>query len=393
MAGLTTAYTDPVCSGHPLILEEFGAWGVWNDEPRYDADAHYALATGAAAAMSYEWGISWLARELNFWPPLPSMVARHPSLADVRNTPSIRRAVGLFPAPSGFNWGSIYHGTPFPAAAAIALGRLGLMGQTLGRVSRPEKVYVLVPRNFNGDRGNIKAVLDAIRVLWQQHVIFEVWQEDCLGALPSTARILICPNGVTPDSRQELERLRRTGVEVLSTDGDHWLRAVSALRLPLAPADGIYLMARRTKAGTLYSLIRAAPDSAILQPVKLTTQENMEIALGLRGYALVQDGSAGVNLIEAAGSVLIGGKPFCNIEKGRAILATDGTHGLTGARRIRVLATEPGTIHFPRPIRSISVLQDGIDPIATLSPEAGNRSALTIDGELVRYVLEVEFAR
>jgi hypothetical protein len=179
----------------------------------------------------------------------------------------------------------------------------------------------------------------------------------------------------------------------LSTDGNRWLRAVSALRLPLAPADGIYLIARRTKAGTLYSLIGATPDPAILQPVKLTTQENTEIALGLRGYTLVQDGSAGVNLIEAAGSVLIGGKPFCNIEKGRAILATDGTHGLTGARHIRVLATEPGTIRFPRPIRSISVLQDGTDPIATFSPETADRSVLTIDGELVRYVLELEFDR
>ena len=59
ITGLTQSYTDPGSSGRPVILEEFGAWGVWNDEKRYDGDVHYALAAGAAAAMSYEWGISW----------------------------------------------------------------------------------------------------------------------------------------------------------------------------------------------------------------------------------------------------------------------------------------------------------------------------------------------
>ena len=153
--GNTVSYFDPACTSRPLVLEEFGTVG-WNDPVHYDGAAHQALAAGAAAAMSYEWGVSWLARELGFHPtPLRRILDR---TADPRwFKPAIplakkwsRRGVGLHPAPSGFTYGSAYHGTPFPAEAAVALGRMGLIGEGLGRVNQPEWIYLVVPAYFGG---------------------------------------------------------------------------------------------------------------------------------------------------------------------------------------------------------------------------------------------------
>lgn len=390
MTGLTQAYTDPVCSGRPVILEEFGAWGVWNDEARYDGDVHYALAAGAAAAMSYEWGISWLPPELNFWPPLADMVSHHPSLADVRDQPGFWRAVGIFPAPSGFNWGSTYHGTPFPAAAAVALGRLGRMGQDLGRAARPEKVYVVVPTDFNGARGDMKDVIQAFKTLWRNKVIFGIVQEDCLANLPPTARVLICPHGVTSASRARIEEMRHSGVQVFMGPTDDWQEAASISRLSVTPGEGVDLLARRTLAGTLYSLMAARPEKS----VTLETEHKASVRLGLNSYALVQEGTRGVNLLEASGEVILHGVHFCTIQSGRAIIASDDGEDLTRSERVRVLATEPTSIRFSRPIRSLEVLQEGeAAPLATFSPSATNRFVVEIDSELVRYVVRVRFEK
>lgn len=389
MTGLTQAYTDPVCSSRPVILEEFGAWGVWNDEARYDGDVHYALAAGAAAAMSYEWGISWFPPELNFWPPLADMVRHHPSLADVRDKPDFSRAVGIFPAPSGFNWGSIYHGTPFPAAAAVALARPARMGQELGRALRPEKVYVVVPTSFNGKGSDTTAVTNAFKKLWQDKIAFGVVQEDSLASLPKTTHVLICPNGVTPESNVRIESLRQSGVQVFMGPEDDWQEAANISKVSVEPGDSINLLTRRTITGTLYSLMGTGP----MRPISITTEGHVSVQLGLSSYAMVHDTSNGVNLLEAAGTVAINGRHFCAIEQGRAIIAADDRQDLVHSKRLRVLATEPTVIRFTHPIQSIEVLpEDGTAPLASLAPPAESKFNLQIDSELVRYIVRIVFS-
>ncbi len=148
--GLTLSYFDPISSERPILLEELGVLG-WNNEANYDGTAHYALGSGAAGAMSYEWGVSWLSKEACYWPlPFADTIVDDP---DPRWFPAYidlfkswpEKGVGLCPTPSGTGYGSIYHGTPFPAAAAVALGRMGLIGEGLQRVSKGETVYIIVP--------------------------------------------------------------------------------------------------------------------------------------------------------------------------------------------------------------------------------------------------------
>jgi hypothetical protein len=390
ITGLTLSNTDPGCSGRPVILEEFGAWGVWNDEKHYDADVHYALAAGAAAAMSYEWGVSWLSPELNFWPPLADMISGHPSLQDVRGRPGFWRSVGIFPAPSGFNWGSIYHGTPFPAEAAIALGRLGRMGNGLGRIQWPEKVYVVVPGGYSTDFSGKDSVIEVIRRLWQEKAVFGILQEDCLRDLPKSAQVLICPKRVNAASEGRLDELRRSGVKVFTESEADWEKSARLLRLAVNPGDGVDLLVRRTVQGTLYSLTKS--DSERL--VTLKTERGNTVALGLQGFALACENVAGINWVEASHEVTIDGSRVCSIESGRVILVSDDGLDLARSKRVRLLATEPTAVEFSQQVESVAVLEENRpEPLTTFVPEGKAKPTLVIDSQLVRYVLRVTFGQ
>jgi hypothetical protein len=57
---------------------------------------------------------------------------------------------------------------------------------------------------------------------------------------------------------------------------------------------------------------------------------------------------------------------------------------------MRVLAAEPTQIRFPRKISSLAIVEDG-RRISIPVQEPGEESALEIDDQLVRYVVEVNF--
>jgi len=392
--GLTLSYVDSACSERSLVLEEFGARS-WNNEKFYDGGAHYALAAGAAAAMSYEWGIRWLSQELDFSAtPLREILDLTPT--DPRWFLPVRdlvkhwssRAVGLHPAPSGFTYGSIYHGTPFPAAAAIALGRLGLVGRGLGRAVRPEKVYVVVPTAFKGDRDGLEEVTQTVKKLWQEKAVFGIWQEDCLNSLPTSARVLICPKGVTAASEGRLAELRRSAVEVFIGADNGWQRSPQVPHVSVTPSEGMDLLVRRTHQGTLYGLMRTGGPGT----VRLRTEGKRVVSLGVEPYAFVLDRGTGIGLVEAAGEVSIDGFFFCRVERGRAWVVSDEQADLKGAKVVRVLVTEPMKIQFARTIAAISVLEEGrSEPLARLIPGGSDPRVLEVDSEVARSVLRVEF--
>jgi len=390
--GWTLQYEDPVCSERPVLFEEFGTAG-WNSEKHYEGTSQYALAAGAAAAMSYEWGVEWLTRNLDYtaeplresldFAPDPRWFTPAMDLAKLWST----RAVGVFPAPSGFTYGSTYHGTPFPAEAAVALGRLGRMGKGLGRAERPEQVYVVVPTAFNGARVGMDDVTQVIKKLWEEKALFGIWQEDCLGSLPESARVLICPKGVNAVSQGKLDELRRSGVEVFTGADDGWQRSTQLTRVAVVPGEGINLLVRRTVQGTLYSLVSSGPVKA----VTLKTERGNTVTLGISDYALVHEGEAGINWVQGSGEVAIGGSRLCTIERGRAILASDEDLDLMHSKRVRVLATKPTRIKFAHVINAVAVLgENQAEPLATFMPEGADKTAIDVDSELIRYVLRID---
>ncbi len=385
--GLTVQYFDPIASRRPLLLEEFGTGG-WNSVAHYDADTHYALAAGAAGAMSYEWGVSWLSRESCFWPvPLRESVVENPDPRWFPPFPEIgkgwsNRTVGMCATPSGLAYGSIYHGTPFPAAAAVALGRLGLMGAGLQRVVRPESVYVVVPA---ASPDALEPVQNTLKALWFAKAIFGVWQEAHLAELPLEAKAILCPHPLTAAADETLAALRARGVEVY--DGAEAWRSCAVLeKVAVTGGEKVDLLARRTATGTLFTLVSKEP----VGPVSLE-YGHVVAEVGLGDFGLVHVTDRGVVLLEGVGELKLNGVPFCRVERGRLIVASEDGQALDHANALRLMVTEPTRVDFMRPLAFVGI-GDGFDhPPVDAGVHNIDGNALIVDDQLARYVVHVTF--
>lgn len=197
---------------------------------------------------------------------------------------------------------------------------------------------------------------------------------------------------------EDLTAMRHTGYRIVRIWLDpvldeQSLRAADAAvylaaQQGITPGEDLNSLMRRTVEGTLYSLIGSGPARAIT----LTTERKTRVTLGFDTYGPVHERATGVNFVEATGQVVIAGTPFCTIERGRAILASDDGLDLERSQRIRLLVTEPKRITFARQIRCEAVLEEGqAVPLTKFVPKAPGTSALDIDSELVRYVPRVDF--
>ncbi len=383
-------YFDPTSSGRPLLLEEFGTSG-WNNKEHYDAAAHRALAAGASAAMSYEWGVSWLAKESCFVPlPIRQSLVENPDprwfapVIEYARVTTAAKGVGIAPFASGFGYGSIYHGTPFPAEAAIALARIGVMARDLAKDPIPELVYVVVPEARTAE---IPAYVATFEKLWREGVEFGIWQEVQIERLPEEARTIICPGTFAAETKDHFQKLRATGAQVFDQPGQDWLTATVLPRVEVTPAGQVSTMMRRTKQGALYSFFA---DKPIAQASIGTSNHKVEVGLAPLGLLLESEG--GIRMLEAAGDVTIDNSLFCKISSGRAILAAKMAPHLPDAELIEVMATEPTTIQFQRQIRLIELFAEpqptAIGAITPTEPTM----VLDIDSEMIRYRLRVYFS-
>jgi hypothetical protein len=373
-----------------MLLEEFGHAG-WNPVRHYDAMAHAALAAGAAGAMSYEWGVRWLAPELSFQslplrdvldvPADPRFFAPLPDL--VKDWPA--QSTGIDPSPSGFTYGSIYTGTPFPATAAIALGLLSRMGEGMERSVESQSTYVVIPSAPGSIKDGMEKVGKVIGQLNADRVAFGILQEDCLAVPPRDLHVLILPLGFPAKSPELIARIRHSGTAVLDASQPGWDLSPLIHHIGVAPSD-VNLMVRDVPGGHLYVL-----ESSKAEPsVHLSIEPGKDVALGLTDFAMVRQRGAAIDWIEASGEVSRGDSPICSIHNGRAILISSHGDDLAVTRSMRVLAAEPTQIRFPRKISSLAIIEDG-RRISIPVQESGEESTLELDDQLVQYVVEVNF--
>ena len=260
------------------------------------------------------------------------------------------------------------------------------MGKGLGRAERPEQVYVVIPTAFAGDRKGMDDVTPVIKKLWEEKAVFGIVQEDCLGSLPKSARMLICPKGVSTASEGKLNELRRSGIEVFTRQDEGWRKSARLIRLSVTPGDGVNLLVRRTVQGTLYSLM----SSGAVKAVTLKTERGNTVMLGLDDYAMVHESAAGINWVLGSGEVFINGSQLCAIDQGLAILASGDDLDLLHSKRVRVLVTKPARIKFANVITSVAVLEENrAEPLTTFMPEGADKTTIDIDSELIRYVLQI----
>ncbi len=391
----TLSYVNPACSHRPMLLEEFGKAG-WNSTSHYDEMAQAALAAGAAGAMSYEWGVHWLAPELSFESlplrdilPAPHDPRFFESARDLVKTWPIQ-STGINPSPSGFTYGSVYTGTPFPASAAVALGRVGLMGEGMETATERRTLYVVIPSAPRSTADAIDKTSKVIARLMAAHVSFGVLQQDCLGVLAVGARTLVVPTKLTTAAYISLAKIRRSGISIVDLSGPQgagqtWENSPAIPHISVTPSN-INLLVRDVAGGRLYTLQSEIP----IPSASVSIEHGVQVNVGLTGFAAVRQRGRAVDWIEASGVVSRNGSPICSIEKGRAILVSEHGLDLATAPSVRVLVTEATAIHFPRKILSIAIFKQQ-PPVPVVIERPTNSSVLNVDSELVPYVIGVRF--
>lgn len=385
--GLTLQYFDPICKKKPILLEEFG-YGQWNPVAAYDGNVHYALGAGAAGAMSYEWGLSWLARESCYGAlplreasvsdPDPRWFPPYPGLGKEWS----ERGVGLCPTPSGAGYGSIYHGTPFPAEAAVALSRLGLMGQGLQRVEQAEEVYVVIPAS---QLQALKTVQDTLKELWGAKAIFGVWQENSLADLPTSVKAIICPFPLSVGSRSIIEHLKSSGVQVYE-GAEGWRSCKQLEKVLVHNAEKTELLSRRTLKGTLFTIISKELVSAFS-----LKHRGVSIMMDIGDFGLIHLTDKGPLLLEGTGNLQINGQPFCMVDKGRLIVASNDGKDLLNTKQLKLMVNLPTRLTFKRKIAALAIGDGFNKPLEIKKYKGIQGNTLVVDDQLSKYVIHIFF--
>ncbi len=390
--GQTIHYFDPHCSRRPLLLEEFGSLG-WNNAIHYDAAMHYALAAGAGAAMSYEWGVSWLSPEAPFIPlPLRDVLTGHP---DPRwFTPAIEYArentseygTGIAPWPSGFGYGSIYHGTPFMAEAAQAVWRLSEFGTGFARSDdTTEKVYVIIPET---SPSSIEPAMSLFKELWLHGNRFGVWQETRVDTLPQSAEAILLAGPFLPDRINEWRQQACPDARFYKMGDMSWKVRADLPRVNFSPQGEINCLTRATQTGTLYTFASGKTEELVSAVI-----EGATISAGLRGFVMVHASKNGINFIEASDEVTIDGIMIFSTSKGRVIASAPEDQPLNHFFKWRIIASEPSEIRFGQPLHRADVLVNGPGGLKTVPLAIREDGLFTIDKELTRYVIEITFVK
>ena len=390
--GQTIHYFDPLYSKRPLLLEEFGSLG-WNNAAHYDAAMHYALGAGAGAAMSYEWGVSWLSPEAPYVPlPLRDILKKGP---DPRwFAPAIEYALknttesgtGIAPWPSGFGYGSIYHGTPFPAQAAQAVWRMAEFGARFPRAeAMPEEVYVYIPESTPTA---IIPTLPLFKELWLQGIRFGVWRGEFKGQLSTSAKVLLIAGPVSPGESAELRSQAGPVVQVYESGDYQWKQRSDLPRVMFSPQGQINCLIRATQLGRLYMFASEQGDQVVSAQVN-----GCSISAGLDGFLMVHTSEQGIDFVEAAGEVRIDNTVIFNTTQGRLLAAAQENQALNSFGTWQVIATEPTEIQFGRPLHSVQVLVPTPDGKKPVPLPFSQEDTLLIDDELIRYMIQISFTK
>ena len=300
VVGPCLALAHPGSLDKPLLQEEFGIQTFDEGERLrlYEGVACWAAAMGAAGACSYEWGVSWLARELSFVAtplkdgclvPEPDPRWDRGQLAYSESWPL--GSVGICPWAASFCFGSNYACTPFPTPAAEALGEVARFCAEIGPPTGREPVILVVPMEWadfaphEGYQRQLDPTYLAVQGLAAEHIPFSVVQEDQLPNLPDTPEAIIFPasQAVKSETQTLLEQLATGGAEVHIGQPDLSAPGLARHAIQVTSAKPVWCLRRGTRYGALYFLY--SPEGTTSVTVQA---DNAVLELHIRRYALVE---------------------------------------------------------------------------------------------------------
>lgn len=308
IAGPSLPFGDPGIIEKPYLLEEFGA-PTFDEAARrahYEGLLCWAVALGAAGACAYEWGVSWLAREL----PYVATPLKDLSLfaeVDPRWGPGGQLpysaswpvgTLGLCPWAASFCYGCNFGGTPFPTPAAEALGRVGRFCAGIGAPQGREPVVLVVPREWAlfapqaGYAREMAPTAGCVRALAAAHVPFSVAQADQIAALDPLPEALIYPASgeVSPEAAAVLEALAARGAAVHTGAPEAWIEALAPYAMAVESSRPVWCLRRRTRDGCVFFIYDPAAEGQDGDAVAVRLDDGVDVRVWRTALVRVHDG-------------------------------------------------------------------------------------------------------
>ncbi len=259
------------CIGKPFVVEEFG--GVWRDYTEKAEEFHARfctyLASGNDAAMSYEWGTSWVCDEISGIPPYMKFkdTVKKPEEADgflysgrhvyAASWPS--GSISLCPWIASHEYGINYPNVNYESPVMRMTKRFSEIGRGLGFINGHYKTYLVLPfetsafkptLGYNRILGAIGKTFDA---LWNVGAKFQVWQTNALRAIPDGS-VVIYPNAAEiPDEiSSEFDVLKQRGCRVYFGNDDSFIGDPDLETIRFS--GSVQVQVRNTECGELLAL-------------------------------------------------------------------------------------------------------------------------------------------
>lgn len=271
-------YQNSMCRGQPFFTEEFGGtWPDYNERAwEYLYRYHVFLASGDAAALNYEWGVSWLAETLSGIPtymkfqneqPLSELNGFHLEGRDSYSKTWPKGTAGACPWIASPEYGCIVTASNTITPTMLVMKRISQIGENLAYIPENKQVYMLLPfetKPFKSNAGYqryTERINHCLDTLWSNDADFEIWQEDRVNDLPESAQIVLYPNEkeIPTTMNEALLSLEKRGVRVFQGADMRWgadLMNHSANRV--LPCNQRRIMRRSISEGTLYVLVNDA---------------------------------------------------------------------------------------------------------------------------------------
>ncbi|MDD2709977.1 MAG: hypothetical protein PHV34_18495 [Verrucomicrobiae bacterium] len=375
---------DTTADGKPLILEEFGFSDQFKaplaDDRHgkdgrfrwYDKIVHFALGARLAAACSYEWGVSWLLKDL---PPeacyrkyISVMKDLDPRFVmgwfDYANQWPLG-SMGICPWAGSLSYGTIFPCVSQPTESIRAMQRLGWIARDLEYCPRNKSVYLLLPMEFDrfrsrvGHRRKFGRILETIQSLWQMHVDFGVVQEHTASRIPSSAKALIVPNQMPlkPELKKAVEKYARQGMEIYLGKDDGWKKSRHLATVPLTGGTQVMMQTRDIQDGAVYVLSHESDPASVggkasrisqvdreseaCKGIQMETPHRNKVSLEIFSLAMVGEIKKQVMLAESHGLICLNGRRVADSNGKRYILKALDQRSLLATASLLIVPYEP----------------------------------------------------
>jgi hypothetical protein len=388
--------SHPGAIGKPFIVGEFG--GLWpnmaQQAEEYMVRIHYFLAAGYSAACHYEWGVSWMTREMPASEPIFRALCNRPKedyegfilsgRYDYANSWA-PGSFGICPWAASFEYGANASCSLSVTPVMQIMRSLSSFGRFLAWRPKTKRVCLLLPfetHGFERFKGYVRktSLLDqTLNHLWRTGVDFMIWQVDELDSLPSSVAFVLYPaeDTVPIELAERLDALEDRGVRIFRQEPPFGEEEGSFEKIRFSSTSPCSIIVRDLQNGYLLGLF---PEGR--NPCRVTLEDlGLVLDVVLCSFVVVVGGK--IHAVEACGQVLLNGEVFfesdslrCLVTAGQGDLRSDDLQidPLGQGEFILPSHLRHAHINASTGSRPLSIRRDGTHGIIAIGPDESNHT-------------------